>query len=100
MVKGKKHQRELTEWKGKEAGDQRDHRRERVVGFRVVESLESSQFYFITIIYVEFLHSYIYIHGDYSVIDDRIIFYTYSVLLMTHVCTALYDRIILLVCKF
>jgi hypothetical protein len=44
--------------------------------------------------------SYIYIHGDYSVIDDRIIFCIYSILLMTHDCTALYDRIVLLVCKF
>jgi hypothetical protein len=43
---------------------------------------------------------YIYIHGDYSVIDDRIIFCTYSVLLTIHVYTALYDRIVLLVCKF
>jgi hypothetical protein len=34
--------------------------------------------------------SYIYIHGDYSVIDDRIIFCTYSILLTTHVCTS-YD---------
>jgi hypothetical protein len=33
---------------------------------------------------------YIYIHWDYSVIDDRIIFCTYSILLMTHVCTS-YD---------
>jgi hypothetical protein len=30
---------------------------------------------------------YIYIHGDYSVIDDRIIFCTYSILFMTHICT-------------
>jgi hypothetical protein len=44
--------------------------------------------------------SHIYIHGDYSIIDDRIIFCTYYVLLTTHVCTALYDRFILLVCKF
>jgi hypothetical protein len=46
------------------------------------------------------IYIYIYICGDYSVIDDRIIFCTYSVLLTTHVYTALYDRFILLVCKF
>jgi hypothetical protein len=36
------------------------------------------------------IYIYIYIHGDYSVIDDRIIFCTYFVLLTTYVCTA-YD---------
>jgi hypothetical protein len=30
---------------------------------------------------------YIYIHGDYSVIDDRIIFCTCFVLLTTYICT-------------
>jgi hypothetical protein len=48
----------------------------------------------------KFIWVYIYIHGDYSVIDDRIIFCTYYVLLTTHICTALYDRFILLVYKF
>jgi hypothetical protein len=39
--------------------------------------------------------------GGYSArINDRIIFCTYSLLLTTHVCTALYDRIVLLICKF
>jgi hypothetical protein len=33
---------------------------------------------------------YIYLHGDYSVIDDRIIFCIYFILLTTHVCTS-YD---------
>jgi hypothetical protein len=36
------------------------------------------------------IYIYIYIHGDYSVIDDRIIFCTYFVHLMTYVCTS-YD---------
>jgi hypothetical protein len=43
---------------------------------------------------------HIYIYGDYSVIDDRIILYTCSVLLSIHVCIALYDSSVLLSCNF
>jgi hypothetical protein len=40
---------------------------------------------------------YIYIYRDYSIINDRIIFCIYSVLLTRQVCIALYDYTILLV---
>jgi hypothetical protein len=40
---------------------------------------------------------HIYTYGDYSIINNRIILYTYSVLLTRQVCSALYDYTVLLV---
>jgi hypothetical protein len=45
---------------------------------------------FTMVLHPHSLYIYIYTHGDYSVIDDRIIFCTYSILLTTYVYTS-YD---------
>jgi hypothetical protein len=42
-------------------------------------------------------YMYKYMHRDYSIINDKIIFCTCSVQLTRHVCTALYDYTVLLV---